>query len=76
MTRIARVLVLMLSFTIAGALGTGCVHVAPYEREHLAKPSMDFAREGSEIAFRTHVHESREGAMGGNGASGGGSGCN
>lgn len=74
MTRIARVLVL--SVTLAGALGAGCVHVAPYEREHLAKPSMDFAREGSEIAFRTHVHESREGAMGGNGASGGGCGCN
>ncbi len=57
-------------------LAAGCVHVAPYEREHLARPSMDFSREGREIAFRSHVHESREGAMGGNGAAGGGCGCN
>jgi hypothetical protein len=54
----------------------GCVKVAPYEREHLAKPSMDFARETRETGFRSHVHESREGATGGYGAAGGGCGCN
>lgn len=61
---------------VSGALGAGCVHVAPYQREFLAKPSMDFSREGREVAFRSHVHESREGSMGGDGASGGGCGCN
>lgn len=72
----ARAPSLTLALLVACALGAGCVHVAPYEREHLARPSMDFTREGREVAFRSHVHESREGAMGGNGASGGGCGCN
>ncbi len=62
--------------TLLATTMAGCAHVAPWEREHLARPSMDFSREGKEIAFRSHVHESREGAMGGNGAAGGGCGCN
>ena len=54
----------------------GCVHVAPYEREDLSRPSMDVAREGPEAAFHAHVHDSREGATGGHGSTGGGCGCN
>jgi hypothetical protein len=52
------------------------VHVAPYEREDLAKPGMDTAREEGETSFRAHVHDSREGAKGGHGSTGGGCGCN
>jgi hypothetical protein len=52
------------------------VHVAPYEREDLAKPGMDTGREEGETSFRAHVHDSREGAKGGHGSTGGGCGCN
>ena len=55
-----------------GACGT----VAPYQREDLARPCMDLSGETSEIAFRAHVHDSREAATGGHGSTGGGCGCN
>jgi hypothetical protein len=54
----------------------GCVTVHPYERELLARPSLDGSGEEGEIAFRAHVHDSREGATGGHGSTGGGCGCN
>ncbi len=54
----------------------GCVHVAPYEREALTRPGMDSERETNETHFRAHVHDSREGATGGHGSTGGGCGCN
>lgn len=68
---------LALAFATALALfSSGCAHVAPYEREHLATPSMDASREGVESRFRAHVHDAREGATGGSGSTGGGCGCN
>lgn len=76
MARNARLTALTL-FAVALVLGaTGCTHVAPYEREYLAMPCMDTAREGNETKFRAHVHDSREGATGGHGSTGGGCGCN
>jgi hypothetical protein len=54
----------------------GCVTVAPYQREYLSRASMEFGREDGETAFRAHVHDSREGATGGHGSTGGGCGCN
>ncbi|MDQ3036769.1 MAG: DUF4266 domain-containing protein [Myxococcota bacterium] len=60
---------------IAGSLA-GCATVAPYQREYLSRAAMDFGREDSETAFRAHVHDSREGATGGHGSTGGGCGCN
>ena len=54
----------------------GCTHVAPYEREYLAKPSMDAQREADETHFRSHVYDSREGAVGSTDSTGGGCGCN
>lgn len=61
---------------IVCALLAGCVHVAPYEREALSRPGMDVEAEGGETSFRAHVHDSREGATGGHGSTGGGCGCN
>ena len=58
------------------ALLGGCVRVRPWQREHLAKPGLDFASERSETRFKQHVFEAREGARGGNGDAGGGCGCN
>jgi len=65
---------LLWASALAALLG-GCGTVAPYEREHLSRPSMDFARESSEATFRAHEQESREGAMGGAGLAGAGGGC-
>lgn len=66
-------LVVWLSALVSGA---GCATVAPYEREDLARPGMDTSREKTATAFRAHVHDSREGATGGYGSTGGGCGCN
>lgn len=69
-----------LRITLAATLSlvalSGCATVAPYEREYLSRPCMDAALDTKALAFRAHVHESREGASGGYGAAGGGCGCN
>ncbi len=54
----------------------GCVHVRPRERETLAKRSMKFSPDPLEDELDLHMQESREGAAGGYGSSGGGCGCN
>lgn len=62
----------------ACALFGGCAHVAPYEREYLARPGMDTARENLPEAFLAHVQDAREGAPGRSerASAGGGCGCN
>jgi hypothetical protein len=50
--------------------------VKPYERDRLADPIMAWDRDAISSAYIDHVHESREGSRGGNGAAGGGCGCN
>lgn len=65
----------LFSVAVSGLL-PACVTVRPYEREYLARPSMDLSSEGNESSFRAHVHDSREGATGGHGSTGGGCGCN
>lgn len=57
------------------ALG-GCATVSPYQREYLARPAMDPSWEEGASGFRAHVFDSREGATGGHGSTGGGCGCN
>ncbi|MGD8861090.1 MAG: DUF4266 domain-containing protein [Myxococcales bacterium] len=69
---------LLISIALA-CLAAGCTHVAPYEREYLARPGMDRGKqEGRYHAFTAHVYESREGAgaVGVSDATGGGCGCN
>lgn len=67
-----------MSLLCAALLGlAGCAHVAPYEREHLARRSMDTTeREAGEDRYQTHVFEAREGSGGGGLTAGGGCGCN
>lgn len=57
-------------------LASGCATVRPYEREFLSRPAMSTENEVGESGFRAHVHDSREGATGGFGSTGGGCGCN
>lgn len=62
---------------VLSALCWGCTHVAPYQREYLAKPSMDTQkREAMRRQFWVHVYEAREGAMPSSEHAGGGCGCN
>ena len=58
----------------------GCTNiepwVKPYERDHLADPIMALDSDPISTAYIQHVYEAREGARGGEGAVGGGCGCN
>jgi hypothetical protein len=67
----------LLAAVSAAALMSGCRHVAPYEREYLARPGMDVRqREALRGQFYAHVSDSREGAMATSEHAGGGCGCN
>ena len=59
---------------------TGCTSiepwVKPYERDRLADPIMALDADPVSTAYIQHVFEAREGARGGEGAAGGGCGCN
>lgn len=57
------------------ALLSGCVRVKPYEREAHARKTMQ-DRDPSDTKLEGHVHEYREGSIGGSGVGGGGCGCN
>ena len=50
--------------------------VKPYERDRLADPIMALDTDPVSSAYIQHVYEAREGARGGEGAAGGGCGCN
>jgi hypothetical protein len=50
--------------------------VKPYERERLADPIMTFDRNPSSAAYMEHLFDVRSASRGGNGATGGGCGCN
>jgi hypothetical protein len=50
--------------------------VKPYERDRLADPIMFLDANPVSSAYIQHVFEAREGARGGEGAAGGGCGCN
>lgn len=55
---------------------SGCAAVAPYERERLAKRDMELQRSPDVRAGEQHANAYREGAVGAEGTSGGGCGCN
>lgn len=66
------------SLLLAGlaALGCGCATVKPWEKEHLADPTMSFDDLTKEASREMHWIEAREGSTGGTGAAGGGCACN
>jgi hypothetical protein len=69
----------LLPFILIGGL-SGCSNiepwVKPYERDKLADPIMALDGDPVSSAYIQHVYEAREGARGGEGAVGGGCGCN
>ena len=59
-----------------GACGNIEPWVKPYERDRLADPIMFLDGDPVSTAYLQHVYDAREGARGGEGAAGGGCGCN
>ncbi len=56
----------------------GCTHLGaqPWERDVLARKSMQLNTEPSITGFHEHIYFSKEGAAGGRSFDGGGCGCN
>ena len=65
-----------LAVTLAAV--SGCAHVGakPWQRDVLARKSMQLAREPAIMAFDEHTYFSKEAASGGRSFDGGGCGCN
>lgn len=61
---------------LSGCAEFGYHKVMPYERERLAGPLMALSRDPIADAHLQHVLETREGARGATGITGGGCGCN
>ena len=59
----------------SSGLATGCAPVA-WERDILARRDMGFDPDELDAAIRNHVHFSKEAALKGGTAGGGGCGCN
>ena len=75
-TRIVRILLPLAA--VAAMSGCSGIEpwVKPYERDKLADPIMALDGDPVSTAYIQHVFEAREGARGGEGAAGGGCGCN
>ena len=70
--------VLLPMLLLGGLAGCGPIEpwVKPYERDKLADPIMALDGDPVSTSYIQHVFEAREGAKGGEGAVGGGCGCN
>ncbi len=70
--------VLMALLLVVGMSACGPIEpwVKPYERDKLADPIMALDADAVSTGYIQHVYEAREGARGGEGAAGGGCGCN
>ncbi len=67
---------LLATLVLIGGCGNVEPWVKPYERDRLADPIMASDRDPVSSSYLHHVFESREGARGALGSSGGGCGCN
>ncbi|MCE9574483.1 MAG: DUF4266 domain-containing protein [Deltaproteobacteria bacterium] len=76
MRSIPRLALAGLVAAVIGASGCGRLAVRASEKEYLADPVMVFDQDPQTSAADDHVLTNREGQAGGNGASGGGCGCN
>lgn len=73
---IGRLLLPLALFAGLAACGGIEPWVKPYERDRLADPIMALDSDPVSSSYIQHVYEAREGARGGEGAAGGGCGCN
>jgi len=56
-------------------LSVGCAMVAPWDKDELGKPTMQFGGDDASQPFFAHALITNEEAEGGEGGSGGGCGC-
>lgn len=75
-SRIGRMILPLVLLACLTACGSIEPWVKPYERDRLADPIMFLDADPVSSAYIQHVFEAREGARGGEGAVGGGCGCN
>ncbi len=62
---------------LVAALGLGgCETVQPWERGTLARREMQWQPDAMEISLQAQINASKEASSGGQGAAGGGCGCN
>ncbi len=73
MKRSKHVLTLLLLGLVMGL--SGCAPVSPWQRGNLAKPHMALEPHPTLRALRNHTYMSREAAVAGGTAAGGGCGC-
>ncbi|MDH5620691.1 MAG: DUF4266 domain-containing protein [Gammaproteobacteria bacterium] len=71
-----RIVLPLLGLLLLSACGPIEPWVKPYERDRLADPIMALDGDPVSTSYIQHVYEAREGARGGEGAAGGGCGCN
>ncbi|MCV6606231.1 MAG: DUF4266 domain-containing protein [Porticoccaceae bacterium] len=71
-----RILLALAALTTLGGCSNIEPWVKPYERHYLASEIMQFDRDPVASGYLHHVFQSREGARGAEGGSGGGCGCN
>ena len=76
LTILARIVVPALLLGTLSGCGNIEPWVKPYERDRLADPIMALDSDPVSSSFLKHVYEAREAARGGEGAAGGGCGCN
>ena len=74
--QISRIVLPLLAFVALSGCSSIEPWVKPYERDALADPIMALDGDPVSTAYMMHVYEAREGARGGEGAAGGGCGCN
>lgn len=72
----ARFLLVAMLLTGASACSSIEPWVKPYERDRLADPIMFLDANPVSTSYMQHVFEAREASRGGEGAAGGGCGCN
>jgi hypothetical protein len=65
-----------LVLALGSGLLSGCVAVAPWDRDLLAKKAMALNTQPNLTAFHDHIYFSKEGSSGGRTSDGGGCGCN
>lgn len=55
---------------------SACTNVKPWQKGSLSKPEMAWTNDSLESSIEQHIFSSKEASHGGDGAAGGGCGCN
>ena len=66
----------VICFAVVLLMLSSCSSVKPWQRDYLAKPSMQWGATPMADSLQKHIYFSKEASSGGNAAGGGGCGCN